>query len=112
VATAEEYAPEDARYTSENKWRAIRRGVDARFYDFAAREEKGGRQYARDLVARLRPVAKDLRCEAELEGVLEILQRGTGAELQRAAYGKRGSLEDVVEYLLGATAPLQFEGAR
>jgi hypothetical protein len=38
--------------------------------------------------------------------VLEILHRGTGADLQRAAYERRGSLEDVVEYLLGATAPL------
>ena len=106
VATAEEHPPEDARYTSENKWRAIRRGLDARFYDFSAREERGARETARDLVARLRPVAQDLRCEAELEGVLEILRRGTGADLQRAAYAKSGSLEDVVEYLLGATAPL------
>src|SRR5918998_2755763 len=106
VATAGDYAPEDARFVSENKWRAIRRGLDARFYDFAAREERGARETARDLVARLRPVAQDLRCEAELEGVLEILRRGTGADLQRAAYAKSGSLEGVVEYLLGATAPL------
>src|ERR671911_1335606 len=32
VATAEEYAPEDDRYTSEHKWRAIRRRPDARLY--------------------------------------------------------------------------------
>src|ERR671917_1729431 len=105
VATAEDYVPEDARFVSENKWRAIRRGLDARFYDFGTGEEKGARETARDLVARLRPVSQDLRCEAELEGVLEILARGSGAELQRAAFEKRGSLEDVVEYLLGATAP-------
>jgi gamma-glutamyl:cysteine ligase YbdK (ATP-grasp superfamily) len=79
---------------------------DARFYDFDTREEKGARQTARDLVARLRPVAQDLRCEVELEGVMEIVRRGTGAELQRAAYEKRGSLEDVVAYLLETTAPL------
>ena len=106
VATAEDYAPEDARYTSENKWRAIRRGLDARLYDFSAGEAKGGREIARGLVTRLRPVSQDLGCEAELEGVLEILQRGTGAELQRTAYGKRGSLEDVVDYLLETTAPV------
>jgi carboxylate-amine ligase len=106
VASAEDYAPEDARYTSENKWRAIRRGLDACFYDFDTGEEKGARQTARELVARLRPVAQDLGCEAELDGVSEILRRGTGADLQRAAYEKRGSLEDVVEYLLGATTPL------
>jgi carboxylate-amine ligase len=106
VATAEDYAPEDARYTSENKWRAIRRGLDARLYDFGTGEEKGVRQTARDLLVRLRPVAQDLGCEAELDGVSEILRRGTGAELQRAAYEKRGSLEDVVKYLLEATTPL------
>ena len=64
------------------------------------------RQTARELVARLRPTAQDLGCEAELEGVLEILRRGTGADMQRAVYEKRGSLKDVVEYLLGATASL------
>src|ERR671916_312392 len=105
VATAGDYAPEDARFVSENKWRAIRRGLDARFYDFASGEERGARETAGDLVARLRPVSQDLRCEAELEGVLEILERGNGAELQRAAFEKRGSLEDVLDYLLEATAP-------
>src|SRR5215203_1547660 len=106
VATAEDYAPEDARYASENKWRAIRSGLEASFYDFSSGNEKGVRETARDLVARLRPVSQDLGCEAELEGVLGILQRGTGAELQRAAYEKRGLLEDVVDYLLETAAPV------
>jgi glutamate---cysteine ligase / carboxylate-amine ligase len=106
VATAEDYAPEDARYVSENKWRAIRRGLDARFYDFVTKKEKGAREMARDLVTRLRPVSQDLGCEAELEGVLEIVHRGTGADLQRAVYERRGSLKDVVDYLLKTTAPV------
>src|SRR3712207_6126108 len=55
VATAQAYTPEDARFVSENKWRAIRRGLDARFYDFDTGEETGARESARDLVARLRP---------------------------------------------------------
>ena len=103
AAAADDFAPEDARFVSENKWRAIRRGLDATFYDFATREEKGAREVAGDLVARLGPVAQDLGCEAELGGVLEILQRGTGAELQRAVYARRGSLEDVVDYLIETT---------
>ncbi len=105
VATAEDHTPQDARFVSENKWRAIRRGLDARLYDFDTREEKGARETARDLVADLRPVSQDLRCEEELGGVLEILDRGNGAELQRAAYERRGSLRDVVDYLLETTAP-------
>jgi carboxylate-amine ligase len=106
VASAEDYAPEDARFISENKWRAIRRGLDARFYDFSKKREKGAREMARDLVTRLRPVSQDLGCEAELEGVLEIVRRGTGADLQRVVYERRGSLADVVDYLLETTAPV------
>jgi glutamate---cysteine ligase / carboxylate-amine ligase len=105
VATAEDHAPQDARFVSENKWRAIRRGLDAHLYDFDTREEKGARETARDLVARLRPISQDLGCEEELGGVLEILDRGNGAELQREAYEKRGSLQDVVDHLLETTAP-------
>ena len=104
VATAEDHAPEDARYVSENKWRAIRRGLDARFYDFSKKRENGARELVRDLVTKLRPVSQDLGCDGELEGVLEILKRGTGADLQRAVYARRGSLEDVVDYLLETTA--------
>jgi len=103
IATADDYAPEDARFVSENKWRAIHSGLDATFYDFSTGVEKGAREVARDLVLRLHPAAQSLGCEAELGGVLEILQRGTGAELQRAVYQKRGSFEDVVDYLLEAT---------
>ena len=104
VVTADDHAPEDARFVSENKWRAIRRGLDARFYDFSKKREKGAREVARDLVTGLRPVSQDLGCEAELKGVLEIVRRGTGADLQRAVYARRGSLEDVVDYLLETTA--------
>src|SRR3712207_4417118 len=64
VATPEDLVPERARFVSENTWRAIRRGLEAPFYDFETKEEKGARETARDLVARLRPVAQDLGCEA------------------------------------------------
>jgi hypothetical protein len=37
---------------------------------------------------------------------MEILDRGTDAEIQRAAYERRGALEDVVDYLLRTTAPI------
>jgi hypothetical protein len=36
--------------------------------------------------------------------VLGIVEAGTGAEKQRAVFGERNSLEDVVEYLIAATA--------
>jgi carboxylate-amine ligase len=104
VATADEYLPEDPLLTEENKWRAIRYGLDAHLHDFSTGESVSARDAARDLVKALRSVSQDFRCETELEGVLGIVEAGTGAEKQRAVFGERNSLEDVVEYLIAATA--------
>jgi carboxylate-amine ligase len=103
VATAGEHRPENPLLTQENKWRAARYGLDARFHNFSTGRSAAARDLARDLVRALRPVAQDLGCETELEGVLEIVEGGTGAEKQRAVFGERGSLRDVVAYLVTAT---------
>ena len=105
VASADDRAPEDPLFIAENKWRAVRHGMDATFYDFAAERSVPARPLARDLVEELRSVSQDLRCEAELEGVLEIVDRGNGAGLQRSTFEKNGSLEGLVDHLAGATVP-------
>lgn len=104
VATAGEHSPEDPLLTEENKWIATRHGLDARFHDFSNGTSAPIREVARDLVQRLIPISQSLGCEAEFEGVLEIIARGNGAEEQRRIFRKRGSLEDVVEHLVAATA--------
>jgi glutamate---cysteine ligase / carboxylate-amine ligase len=104
VATADEYRPENPMYTEENKWRATRYGLDARLHDFSTGLSASAREVARDLVRTLQPVSQDLGCEAELEGVVEIVERGNGAARQRAVFGKRGSTEDVAGYLVATTA--------
>jgi glutamate---cysteine ligase / carboxylate-amine ligase len=104
VATAGEHPPENPLFTEENKWRATRYGLDARLHDFANGHHASAREVARELVKVLHPVAQDLGCAAELEGVLEIVERGTGAECQRAVFVKRGSAEDVAGYLAATTA--------
>ena len=103
-AGVDEQPPEDALYNAENKWRAVRYGMDADFYDFIAGRVIPARSLARGLVEELRPVARDLGCEEELGGVLEIVELGTGAELQRAAHKRSGSLEGVMDYLIEGTA--------
>jgi carboxylate-amine ligase len=105
VAGADGRAPEEPLFVTENKWRAVRHGMDATFYDFADGRSVQARALARGLVEELRPIAQELFCEAELEGVLEIVERGTGAGLQRAAFGKSGSLEGLVDRLVEATVP-------
>ena len=97
--------PEDPLYNAENKWRAVRHGMDADFFDFVAGRAVPARSMARGLVEGLRPVARNLGCEDELGGLLEMVELGTGAELQRAAFKRTGSLEGVMDYLTRGTAP-------
>ena len=104
VATAEEYSPENPLFTEENKWRATRYGLDARLHDFSTRRSATAREAIRDLVEALSPVSLDLGCEAELEGVLEIVEHANGADRQRAVFEKRGSTEEVAGYLVARTA--------
>src|SRR5918997_1540813 len=103
VATADEHPPENPLFIEENKWRATRYGLDAQLHDFSNGGHASAREVARDLVKVLRPISQDLGCEAELEGVLEIADRGTGAERQRAVFEERGSTEDVAGYLVATT---------
>ena len=105
VATTEDHDTEDPLLTAENKWRAARFGLDATFYDFADKREIPARKMSRKLVRELHYISQDLGCEGELNGVLDILDRGTGAELQRAAFAESGSLESVVDFLVSETAP-------
>ena len=104
VATADEHSHEDPLFTEENKWRATRDGLDAQLYDFSTGDQLGARDVARGFVDLLRPISQELGCEAELEGVLDITQNGTGAEKQRAVFAKGNSMRDVVRYLVNATA--------
>ena len=103
VATAGEHAPEAPLFTEENKWNAIRYGLDARFHDFSTGESVTAREAARKLVEELTPVSQDLGCETELEGVLEIARSGNGAEEQRCVFAECGSLQDVARHLVSRT---------
>src|SRR5215211_2846434 len=49
----------------ENKWRASRHGMDARFYSAERGTNVPAAEAARALVEELRPVGQDLRCESE-----------------------------------------------
>ncbi len=104
VATADERPPENRLFIEENKWRATRYGLDGRLHDFSTGNTSTAKEVARHLVRTLRPIAQDLGCQNELEGVLEIVESGTGAERQRAIFGGRGSTRDVVENIVAATA--------
>ena len=109
LEVAEPKGPYNRDVTEENRWRASRHGMDAAFYDAVTDRTVPAREIARDLVERLTPHAQDLGCEAELEGVLEIVEGGTGSQRQREVYENSGDFLDVVAFLIEGTRPALAE---
>ncbi|MGH3145806.1 MAG: glutamate--cysteine ligase [Rubrobacter sp.] len=101
--------PYDRELAMENKWRASRHGMNATFYDAGERASVPARDMTRDLVERLKPHAQDLGCEEELEGVLDMVEGGTGSQRQREIYEKSGDFLEVVAFLIEGTRPALAE---
>jgi carboxylate-amine ligase len=89
----------------ENKWLAARHGMDGNLVDLPSREPVATRALARRLYDRLREHAQDLGCEAELEGVTDLVDRGNGAARQQVVYEANRDLGEVVREIVHATAP-------
>ena len=105
VEESEPRGPYDKDLAEENKWRACRHGMDAGFYDAGKDATIPAGDVARDLVEELKPHAQDLGCEAELEGILDIVEGGTGSRRQREVYANSGDFLDVVAFLIEGTRP-------
>jgi carboxylate-amine ligase len=103
--------PYNRELATENKFRAARHGMDAAFYDAAKGVSIPARERARSLVEELRPVSQHLKCENELEGILEIVESGTGSQNQRRALDKSGDFLDVVAFLIESTRPATAEAS-
>jgi len=84
----------------ENKWRAARYGLDTEII-LGRNRTQPIRDAITDLVDDLMPIAKRLDCEAELGGVLQILEVGASYERQRrVAAANGGDLTAVVDSLI------------
>ena len=88
----------------ENKWLAARYGIDAELVDLPHRSRCDARELSRRLVERLRPHAEELGCARELEGVLEIVERGSGAQRQLAVWRADRDLRALMRSIVEATA--------
>ncbi len=97
----------------ENRWLASRYGMDASViveYPAADRvERRSVRELVTELVDDLRPIARELGSERELDDLLTLLEVGSGTERQRRVLAAGGTLADVVHHLaaeLEADRPL------
>ena len=105
VATlSEQPAPVHPRLLiAENKWRAVRHGLDAQLFDLTKNESCPARDALRGLVERAAPAAARLGCEDELAEVDRVLERGSGADEQRRTNDEQGGLVGVARWLADET---------
>lgn len=84
-------------HVAENKWRGARYGLEALVVTSRETDERWVTEELVELVDDLRPVAERLGCVAELELVLEILERGGGYQRQRRIFDVTRDWRDVVD---------------
>lgn len=87
-----------AEILDEASFRAARGGVDATLPDDEGRMRPVA-ELLKQTLALVRPAARELRCETELEGLTGLLADGGGAGVQRSAF-RDGDIADVLDALL------------
>ena len=93
----------------ENKWRAVRWGLDGKLIDFGKQEEVPIRQLIYELLEFVDDVVDELGSRAELQYVHRILETGTSADRQLKCYRETGSLASVVDQLIQETTDGIYE---
>jgi carboxylate-amine ligase len=89
----------------ENKWRAVRYGLDGRLVDLGKDQELPARALVRELLEWfVDDVLDELGSRKEVEYAFRILEQGTSADRQLARYRETGDLNAVVDMLVSETA--------
>src|SRR4051812_46946710 len=89
----------------ENKWLASRHGLEGELVDLPKKTTVPARALAKRLYDRLREHAQDLGAEGELEGILDLLERGNGAYRQRKVYEANRDFSELLQDIVDASAP-------
>jgi glutamate---cysteine ligase / carboxylate-amine ligase len=99
----------------ENKWRAVRYGLDGKLIDFGKQKEVPVRDLIRELLDFVDDVLDDLGSRREVEHINDILERGTSADEQLQVFRETGDLKSVVDRLMERTienVPDEWEGSQ
>src|SRR5438067_5273531 len=87
----------------ENKWRAVRYGLDGKMIDFGKQKEVPTRDPIRELLDFVDDVLDPLGPRKEVEHIHNILERGTSADEQLQVFQETGDLKSVVDRLIERT---------
>ncbi len=88
----------------ENKWRAVRYGLDGMMIDFGKQKEVPTKDLIRELLEFVDDVLDDLGSRKDVEHIHTILERGTSADEQLRVYRETNDLKAVVDRLIELTA--------
>jgi carboxylate-amine ligase len=88
---------------AENKWRAVRFGIEGQLIDFGKGVEVPMRQLAVELLEFVDDVVDELGSRRDVEYVETLIADGTSADRQLATYRRTDSLPAVVEMLAAET---------
>jgi carboxylate-amine ligase len=87
----------------ENKWRALRYGLDGRLIDFGKETEVPERDLILEYLAFIDDVVDELGSREAIETIHTILKTGTGADRQLRVFEETGDLKAVVDYMAEET---------
>ncbi len=94
-----------AELIEENKWRAVRYGLDGKLIDFGKQEEVPARDLIRELIEWfIADVVDELGSRHEVEYAYRILSHGSSADRQIATYQRTGDFNTVVDQLIQETS--------
>jgi carboxylate-amine ligase len=89
---------------AENKWRALRYGLDGNLIDFGVEQSLPARQLIRELLERVEPISHKLNSWHELEHCYTMLERGSSADQQVMVWKNNGlNIKSVVDFLADET---------
>ena len=87
----------------ENKWRAVRYGLEGKMIDFGKQTEVPVRDLVLELLEFVDDVVDELGSRNEINHVHTILERGTSADRQLQVYRETNDLKAVVDDLIEMT---------
>ena len=89
----------------ENKFRAVRYGLEGKLIDFGKQVEAPVRDLLEEYLALIDPVVDELGSREAIDGVRKIMETGTGADRQLKVFEEsNGDLKAVVDYMARETA--------
>jgi carboxylate-amine ligase len=89
----------------DSKVRAAMRGLDGSLVDFENSDSAPARELAERLLAEVGAGADELGCAAELAGIEDLIQKGTGADRQLAMFERHPDLDELMREVVERTRP-------